>query len=104
MSRKRLKVYLGEMKDEGEPMSSFLSVALNIKVTSGNDNLMIDSEKLSVEELKKQATKFIYRRHLNHKYWVATERDGIRIHVFEAKKSPKKKKPGTPPSTIKHGW
>jgi hypothetical protein len=73
-------------------------------VTSDNGNLLIDSEKLSVEELKRQVTKFIYRRHLNQKYWVAIERGGVKIHVFEAKKSQKKKKQVTPPSTIKHGW
>jgi hypothetical protein len=102
--RKKLKVDLGEMKTEGGSMSSFLSATLGVKVTSDNDNLLIDSEKLSVEELKKQVTKFVYRRHLNQKYWVAIERDGVKIHVFEAKKSHKKKKQGTPPSTIKHGW
>lgn len=103
--RKRLKVDLGEMETEGESMSSFLGATLNVKVTSGNDCLLIDSEKLSVEELKRQVTKFIYRRHLNQKYWVAVEGNGLKIHVFEAKKREKKKKKrGTPPSTIKHGW
>lgn len=102
--RKKLKVDLGEMKNEGGSMSSFLGTILNVKVTSDNNNLLIDSEKLSVEELKRQVTKFIYRRHLNQKYWVAIERGGVNIHVFEAKKSHKKKKQGTPPSTIKHGW
>lgn len=85
-------------------MSGFLGATLNVKVTSDSDNLLIDSEKLSVEELKRQVTRFIYRRHLNHKYWVAIEHGGVKIHVFEAKKSQKKKKRGTPPSTIKHGW
>jgi hypothetical protein len=103
--RKKLKVDLGEMENEGKSMSSFLSAALNIKVTSNDDFLLIDSEKLSVEELKRQVTKFIYRRHLNQKYWVAVEGSSVKIHVFEAKKKEKKKKKrGTPPSTIKHGW
>jgi hypothetical protein len=103
--RKKLKVNLGEMENEGESMSSFLSAALNVKVTSDNDSLLVDSEKLSAEELKKQVTKFIYRRHLNQKYWVAVEGGSVKIHMFEAKKREKKKKQrGTPPSTIKHGW
>jgi len=85
-------------------MSSFLSATLNVKVTSGNDNLLIDSERLSAEELRRQVTKFLYRHHLNYKYWVAIEHDGVKIRMFEGKKSQKKKKRGTPPSTIKHGW
>jgi hypothetical protein len=102
--RKKLKVDLGEMENEGGFLSSFLVATLNVKVTSDNDNLLIDSEKLSVEELKRQVTKFIYRRHLNQKYWVSIERGGVKIQVFEAKKSQKKKKRGALPSTIKHGW
>jgi prolyl oligopeptidase PreP (S9A serine peptidase family) len=92
------------MENEGGSLSSFLGATLNAKVTSDNDSLSIDSETTSAEELNKQVTKFIYRRHLNHKYWVAIERDGVRIHVFEVKKGQKKKRRGTPPSTIKHGW
>jgi hypothetical protein len=102
--RKKLKVDLGEMRNEGESMSIFLSATLNVKVTSDNGNLLVDSERLSIEELKRQLTKFLYRRHLNHKYWIAVEHRGVKVHVFEAKKNQKKKKRGTPPSTIKHGW
>ena len=102
--RKKLKVDLGEMENEGESLSTFLDATLNVKVTSDNHNLLIDSEKLLAEDLKRQVNKFIYRRHLNQKYWVALERGGIKIHVFKRKKTQKKKKRGVPPSTIKHGW
>jgi hypothetical protein len=92
------------MENERESLSSFLGATLNAKVTSDNDSLLIDSETTSIEKLNKQVTKFIYRRHLNQKYWVAIERDGVKIQVFEVKKSQKKKKQGAPPSIIKHGW
>ena len=92
------------MENEEESLSSFLGATLNAKVTSDNHNLLIDSEKLSAEDLKRQVNKFIYRHHLNQKYWVALERGGVKIHVFEGKKTQKKKKQGAPPATIKHGW
>jgi hypothetical protein len=102
--RRKLKVDFGELESEVESLSSFLGTALNVKVIFDNHDLLIDSEKLSVEELKRQVNKFIYRRHLNQKYWVALERGGVKIRVFEEKKSQKKKKQGVPPSIIKHGW
>jgi hypothetical protein len=102
--RKKLKVDLGEMKNEGESLFSFLGAVLKVKVTSDDHNLLIDSEKLPAEDLKRQVNKFIYRRHLNQKYWVALEHGGVKIHVFKGKKTQRKKKQGARPSTIKHGW
>jgi len=103
-SRKRLKVDLGEMEKEGGPISNFLEASLKVKVTPEKDKIFIDSEKVSPEELKRQVTKFIYRRHLNGKYFAEVEGGSVKIQVFEGKKSEKKKKPGTPPSIIKHGF
>jgi len=104
LSRKRLKIDLGEMEKEGGSISSFLEASLKVKVTPEKDKIFIDSEKFSPEELKRQVTKFIYRRHLNGRYFAEVEGSGVKIHEFEAKKSEKRKKPGIPPSTIKHGW
>lgn len=104
MSRKRLKIDLGEMEKEEGLISSFLEATLKVRVTPEKDKIFIDSEKLSPEDLKRQVTKFIYRRHLNGKYFAEIEGGGVKIHVFEAKKSQRRKKPGIPPSTIKHGW
>jgi len=103
--KRKLKVDLRELKDERESLSDFLRVTLKVEVSSDGNNVYVDFEKLSSEKLKRLVNKFVYRRHLNNKYWVALERSVIRIKQFEGeKKSKKQKKGATPPSTIKHGW
>lgn len=102
--RKKLKVGWGELDDEKERLSSFLRKSLNEEIASDDHNLLVDSEKLSVQELKGLVNKFIYHQRLNNEYWVALEGGGVKIHKFKEKKSEKRKKPATPPSTIKHGW
>ena len=104
LGRKKLKVDLRELEDEKESLSSFLRKSLDEQVASDDHNLLVDSEKLSVQELKELVNKFIYHRHLNNEYWVALEGGTVKLHKFKEKKSEKRKKPATPPSTIKHGW
>jgi hypothetical protein len=102
--RKKLRVYLGELDDERESLPSFLRKTLKVEVTSHNNDVLVDSERLSTEELRRLVSKFIYHQHLNNRYWVALEDDVVKIGRFkEAKKSEKRKKV-VPPSTIKHGW
>lgn len=96
---------LGELEDERESLPSFLRTTLKVEVTSDNNNVLLDSDKLSPEELKKSVNKFIYHRHLNNEYWVALEGGVVKISRFkDVKKSEKRKKEAIPPSTIKHGW
>jgi hypothetical protein len=102
--RKRLKVDWRELEDEKESLSSFLRKSLDEQVASDDHNLLVDSEKVSVQELKGLVNKFIYHRHLNNEYWVALEGSVVKLHKFKEKKSEKRKKPTTIPSTIKHGW
>jgi hypothetical protein len=102
--RKKLKVDCVELEDEREHLSSFLRKSLNEEVASDDHNLLVDSEKLSAQELKVLVNKFIYHQHLNNKYWAALEGGAVKIHKFKEKKSEKRKKPATTPSTIKHGW
>jgi len=103
--KKKLRVDLGELANEGEALSDFLRSKLKGDVILNGDKLTVDSESLSPKELKKLVNKFVYRRNLMNKYWVALENNLVRINKF--KRSEKKKKPrkkGTPPSTIRHGW
>lgn len=102
--RKKLKVDLGELEDEKDPLSSFLRKSFNEGVALDGNNLLVDSEKLSVEELMGLVNRFIYHRHLNNKYWVALEGGAVKIRKFKEEKRKKRKKPATTPSTIKHGW
>jgi len=105
-SRKRkLRVDLGELKDEKGSLSDFLRVTLKAEVTSDGDNVLIDSEKLSSEKLEKLVNKFVYRQHLSNRFWVTLEGSVVKINKFkDEKKKEKRKKEGIPPSMIKHGW
>jgi hypothetical protein len=102
--QKKLKVDFGELEDEKDSLSSFLRKSLNEGVASDDHNLLVESEKLSVQELRGLVNKFIYHRHLNNKYWVALEGGAVKIRKFKEEKREKRKKPATTPSTIKHGW
>jgi competence protein ComGF len=98
-------VDLGEMGNEKESLSSFLRSKLNIDVTSKGNKVIVYSENLSSKELKKMVNKFVHRRNLMKEYWVALEKDVVKINKFERlEKRERRKKRGTPPSIIKHGW
>ena len=106
MSRKRkLKVDLGELKNEKKFLSSFLRSKLRVDVTSSGNKVLVDSENLSPIELKRLVNKFVYHRNLMNRYWVAVEGGTVKFNKFKRSgKHEKRKKKGTPPSTIKHGW
>jgi hypothetical protein len=103
--KKKLKVDLDELEDETESLSSFLRSKLKVDVTSRGNKVWVDSENLSSKELKRLVNKFVYRRNLMNKYWVALEGGTVRINKFKhSEKHEKQKRKETPPSTISHGW
>ena len=103
--KRKLRVDLGELKDEDESLSSFLRARLKVEVTSGGNKVLVNSENLSSEELKRLVNKFVYRRNLMNEYWVALESGVVKINKFKrSERHEERKKRGTPPSTIKHGW
>lgn len=103
--KKKLKVDLGELKDERESLSNFLRSKLKVGVNSSGNKVFVDSKNLSSKELKRFVNKFVYHRNLNTKYWVALEGDVVKINKFKhSEKRGKQKGRGTLPSIIKHGW
>jgi hypothetical protein len=103
--KRKLKVDLGELKDETESLASFLRSKLKVDVTSSDNKVWVDSENLSSKELKRMVDKFVYHRNLMNKYWVSSKGSVVKINKFEhSDKKEKRKKKVTPPSTIKHGW
>ena len=101
--KRKLKVDLGELQ-ESASLSSFLSSKLEAEVTSMGNKLFVYSDLLSSSELKMLVNKFVYRRNLNHLYWVALERDVVKLHKFKRSEKKGKQKEAITPSTIKHGW
>lgn len=103
--KRKLEVDMSELEDEKESLSSYLRSHLKVDVTSSGNRVLVDSEKLSPQELKRLVNKFVYHRNINNMYWVALESGVVKLNKFEAvKKREKRKKETTPPSTIKHGW
>lgn len=101
--KKKLKVDLSELKDETEPLVSFLLSKVEAIVTSRGNKLSVDSENVSAKELKRLVNKFVYHQHLNNKYWVGLDGNVVKVKRFKHSKKKEEKK-GTVPSTIKHGW
>jgi hypothetical protein len=101
--KKKLKVDLGELKDETESLVSFLRSKVEAVVTSRGNKLSVDSENVSAKELKRLVNKFVYHRHLNNKYWVGLDGDVVKVKRFKHSKK-KEEQRGPIPSTIKHGW
>jgi hypothetical protein len=98
-------VDLGELHDERENLSSFLRSSLKIDVTSNGNELLVDSDELSPQELKRTVRKFVYHRNLNNTYWVALESGVVKINMFKSSnKKPKKHKKGEAPSMFPHGF
>jgi hypothetical protein len=103
--KRKLTVDLGKLEDERESLSNFLRSKLKVDVTSSGNKVLVDSEKLSSKELKRLVNKFLYRRNLMNKYWVALKGGVVKINKFKrAEKKKERKKKRTPPSTIRHGW
>ena len=103
--KNKLKVDLGELHDEREHLSSFLHSSLKVDVTSNGNELLVDSDELSPQELKRTVRKFVYHRKLNNTYWVALESDVVRIQRFKSNtKKPKKHKKGESPAMFPHGF
>ena len=103
---KRLDVHVGELEDdERELLVGFLRSSLSVDVVLSGGKVSIDSGSLSLEELKRLVTKFVYHRNLNRRYWVKVEGNSVRVGRFEkAKKHEKRRKEATSPRTITHGW
>ena len=104
--RKRLDVHVAELEnDERELLLGFLRSSLSGDVVLSGGKVSVDSGELSLEELKRLVTKFVYHRNLNRRYWVRVEGGSVRVGRFgKAKKAEKRRKEATKPQTITHGW
>ncbi len=90
----RFQVDLGDLQSEKEHLSSFLQSNLKeVSVVSAGNKLGVDSIDLSVQDLKRAVTKFVYHRNLNTTHWVSSEGKTVKINRFKgaAKKKEKHK-------------
>jgi hypothetical protein len=92
-----LQVDLGDLDNEKELLSSFLQSNLQVSVTSSKNKLTVISENLSVRELQRVVTKFIYHRDLNLTHWVSVEGTTVKINRFKRTAKKKEKHKREPP-------
>ena len=78
-----LQVDLGDLQNEKEHLTSFLQLHLKVSVSQVEDKLRVDSETVSLQELRHVVNKFVYHRDLNSTNWVSIEGSTIKINRFE---------------------
>jgi len=84
-----LQVDLGDLENEKEQLSSFLRSNLKVSVVPVDNKLGVNSKKLSVQDLQRAVTKFVYHRNFNTTHWVSV--DGATVKINRFKRTNKKK-------------
>jgi hypothetical protein len=103
--KKELQVDLGDLQNEKEHLSSFLQLHLKVTVSSVEDKLGVDSEKVSLQELQHMVNKFVYHRNLNSTHWVSVKGATVKINKFEGIDKKKEKNVKEPPhQTAAQSW
>jgi hypothetical protein len=100
-----LQVDLGDLQEEKDNLSRFLQLHLKVPVATVEANLMVDSEKLTPQELQHAVTKFVYHRNLNGTHWVSVEGATVKINRFKGTEKKKEKhKKNQPHQTLTQSW
>ena len=91
--KNRLQVDLGDLEDEKEHLTSFLHSNLrNVEFALVQNKLIVESGRVSAEELQRVVNKFVYRRNLNGTHYTSLQGSTIKIERFKGKEKPKHKK------------
>jgi hypothetical protein len=92
-----LEVDLGELKKEKESLVSYLRTKLEGSIASSGTGVIVNSENLSAEELKRKVNKFVHNQELSNKYWVALEGEVVKVHKFKRHEEKTKRRKGYTP-------
>ena len=99
-----LQVDLGDLQNEKEHITSFLQLHLKVSVSQVEDKLRVDSETVSLQELRHVVNKFVYHRDLNSTHWVSIEGSTIKINRFEVIEKKEKHEKEPPHQTAAQSW
>ena len=104
--KRRLEVDVAALeKADREALSGFLRLSLSVDVVLSGGRISIESDVLSIEDLRRLVTKFVYHRNLNGLFWVGLGGGVVRVHRFERGKSVDRRRRGVvPPRVVTHGW
>jgi 6-pyruvoyl-tetrahydropterin synthase len=105
-SQAKFHVDLGDLQNEKEQLSSFLQSNLKVTVSPFGNQLTVNSENLSAQELQRVVTKFVYHRNFNSTHWASIEGTTVKINRFKetAKKKTDKHKDKTTHQTAAESW
>jgi len=96
--KNKLHIDIGDLHDEREQLTSFLSTKHKILVIPNLNRLDVTSDGLSPKDLEHAVTKFVYHKNLNSTHFVSLEGNIVKINRFKnskpAKKNEKPKKGG----------
>ena len=98
------QVDLGDLQNEKEHLTSFLQLHLKVSVSQVEDKLRVDSETVSLQELRHVINKFVYHRDLNSTHWVSIEGSTIKINRFEVIEKKEKHDKEPPHQTATQSW
>ncbi len=103
--KNRLQVDLGNLGEHQQQLGEFLQSNLKVDVTPSFGKLVVDSDKVTAEELQHLVTKFIYKRNLNNTHYASLTSGTVKIRRFKEEKKPEKKsKHPTAPAKFAHGF
>jgi hypothetical protein len=99
-----LKVDLGDLQNEKENLTNFLQLHLKVPVSQVEDKVMVNSEKVSAQELEHVVNKFVYHRDLNLTHWVSVEGSTVKINRLKVTEKKKKQEKEPPHQTAAQSW
>ncbi len=88
-SQPHLQVDLGDLQNERQRLSDFIQLHLKVSVSKEGDKLVVNSDKVNLQELQHTVNKFVYHRDLNGTYWVSAEGSIVKINRFKGKEKKK---------------
>jgi len=104
--KNRLQIDLGDLQTEKETLASFLKSDLNLSVTTSDNKVILDSEKLSVLELQRVVAKYVHRHNLSRTHWVSVKDRTVQINRFKggSDKKKEKHKKNKPHQSLTQSW
>jgi hypothetical protein len=97
-------VDMGDLDNEKEHLTVFILEHIKVEISQVPDKLIVESENLSLEDLKHVVNKFVYHQDLNGTHWVSAENSTVKINRFEERKKKKHEEKEPPHQTAIQSW
>ena len=98
------KVDLGDLQNEKEHLTNYIQLHLKVSISQSGAMLTVESEKVSLQDLKHMVNKFVYHRDLNRTHWVSVEGSTVKINKFKVIEKKEKTEKEPPHQTAAQSW